>query len=398
LRATVKLVCLFADGDCMAPKTLLSTVFGRRLGLASFLAVSALAGVALAASGDPHAPPSKPEKPAAAPTKPAPSTRPHDEGSSKASKPAPKSPATGGGASGGHDSEERGEHPTAPSKSGSHAGPPKAGAGANKEQASPDAHPEHAAHSDAAEGMADEAHHPAASASPAETTTHDTQGVSAEQALRRLVEGNARFVHDLDNQTDRKVSRRAELAGGQHPFAIILSCADSRVPPELVFDTDLGDLFVVRVAGNTADDATLGSIEYAIDHLGSKLIVVMGHTKCGAVKAAVDTAGAGQQAADLPGHLPAVVDAIMPAVADTKSMKGDPVRLAVIRNIQRTVKALEECGPVLANAVASKGVQVVGAIYDLETGEVDLVREPSPSGAAREQTAGAHEKANAEAH
>lgn len=215
-------------------------------------------------------------------------------------------------------------------------------------------------------------------------------GVSADTALRRLIEGNARFAHNFDNQTPRDIDRRATLAGGQQPFAIVLTCADSRVPPELVFDQDLGDLFVVRVAGNTADDAILGSMEYAIEHLGSRLIVVMGHSKCGAVKAAVDTAKSGKTASDLPGHLPAVVADIMPAVHDVKDQPGDAVRAAVMRNVQRTVASLKRCGPVIQSYVETKGLKVVGAVYDLETGEVDLVPELSPAAPAA-QTVGAGE-------
>jgi carbonic anhydrase len=201
--------------------------------------------------------------------------------------------------------------------------------------------------------------------------------VSPDEAMRRLIEGNARFVHDIDHVTTRDIGRRGELASGQAPFAIVLSCADSRVPPELVFDQELGDLFVLRVAGNTADDAILGSIEYAVDHLGTKLILVMGHTACGAVKAAVDTAASGKGADSLPGHLPAVVAPIMPAVAETRKDAGDPVRLAVMRHVQRTVASLRTSGPSISGGVEAGGLRVVGAIYDLATGEVDFLPELS---------------------
>ncbi len=199
--------------------------------------------------------------------------------------------------------------------------------------------------------------------------------------MRRLIEGNARFVHDIDDQTKRDPSRRGKLASGQAPFAIILSCADSRVPPELVFDQELGDLFVVRVAGNTADDTVLGSIEYAVDHLGTKLILVMGHTSCGAVKAAVDTASAGKGSDALPGHLPAVVAPIMPAVAETATASGDRVRAAVMRNVQMTVESLRASGPSIKGGVEHGGLRVVGAVYDLATGEVDFL--PERTGSAK---------------
>ncbi|MBL9119328.1 MAG: carbonic anhydrase [Phycisphaerae bacterium] len=347
-----------------------STVLARRIGLAALVACSALTAVSLA--GDPHAPPSKPEKPAASPPK-APAT------GGKTTKPATKAPASEAAkheGAGSHGNEDHASKETAETQD-SHAAPTKAAPATDANKS--DTHDAH----DAAE--------PAKPTSGQEQSAHghsDSQAsVSPDESLRRLIEGNARFAHNMDDLTKRDVQRRAELAGGQHPFAIILSCADSRVPPELVFDQELGDLFVVRVAGNTADDASLGSIEYAVDHLGSKLIVVMGHSKCGAVKAAVDTSSAGKQASDLPGHLPEVVSSIMPAVAETKSAQGDPVRAAVIRNVQRTVLALQKCGPVLAEAVSNKGVRVVGAIYDLETGEVDLLPELSPSTATPARTA-----------
>src|SRR5262245_40561826 len=112
-------------------------------------------------------------------------------------------------------------------------------------------------------------------------------GLSAEQALARLLAGNARFVAHRERHPDITVRRRRALVSSQHPFAVILGCADSRVSPELLFDEGLGDLFVIRVAGNVVDDVVLGSIEYAVEHLGTKLIVVLGHEKCGAVSAAV---------------------------------------------------------------------------------------------------------------
>jgi carbonic anhydrase len=197
--------------------------------------------------------------------------------------------------------------------------------------------------------------------------------------MRRLIEGNARFVHDIDDHTKRDLKRRSELAAGQAPFAVVLSCADSRVPPELVFDQELGDLFVLRVAGNTADDAILGSIEYAVDHLGTRLVLVMGHTACGAVKAAVETAASGKSAESLPGHLPAVVAPIMPAVAETSGEPGDRMRLAVMRNVQITVANLRASGPAISDRIDRGGLRVVGAIYDLATGEVDFLPDISPS-------------------
>src|SRR3954447_12993305 len=138
----------------------------------------------------------------------------------------------------------------------------------------------------------------------------------SDQALAKLIEGNRRYAQNKEQHPDETMARRKELENEQHPFAVILSCADSRVPPELIFDQGLGDLFVIRVAGNIADGAVLGSIEYAVEHLGTKLILVLGHENCGAVSAAV----AGENAS---GHLSAFVSAIRPSVVAAASSPGD---------------------------------------------------------------------------
>src|SRR5438270_8287088 len=145
---------------------------------------------------------------------------------------------------------------------------------------------------------------------------HPVASVSADAALAKLKEGNARFVGSKVSQGKPTAARRAETAQAQHPFAIILGCADSRTSPEIVFDQNIGDLFVVRNAGNLVDDHGLGSIEYGVEHLGARLIVVLGHERCGAVTAAVasDTA---------PGHVQSVVRDIQPAVKGAKDKPGD---------------------------------------------------------------------------
>ena len=143
--------------------------------------------------------------------------------------------------------------------------------------------------------------------------------VSPDQALARLMDGNRRYSQNKEQHPDETLARRMELQSSQHPFAVILSCSDSRVPPELIFDQGLGDLFVIRVAGNIVDDDGLGSIEYAVEHLGTKLIVVLGHEKCGAVSAAVASETA-------PGHLTALFAAIRPSVLATASSPGDRLR------------------------------------------------------------------------
>ncbi|MDZ4754649.1 MAG: carbonic anhydrase, partial [Phycisphaerae bacterium] len=200
------------------------------------------------------------------------------------------------------------------------------------------------------------------------------EAIPADVALRRLIAGNRRFVRDIDDITRRDITRRSALAAGERPFAIVLCGSDSRVPPELVFDTDLGDLFVVRIVGNFADDITVGSIEYAVEHLGAKLIVVMGH-RCGAVNAAVKTARIGRSASDLPGHFGAVIAPLMTSARETAAQPGDPSRNLLVRSVQRTVLALRTSDPTIGRFVASQGVRVVGAVYDLETGAVDFVQD-----------------------
>lgn len=199
----------------------------------------------------------------------------------------------------------------------------------------------------------------------------EVKSVAPDAALAMLREGNARFVAGRSIHPDQNVARRTELAKGQHPYAVVLSCSDSRVPPELVFDAGLGDLFVVRVAGNTADDAAIGSIEYAVEHLGATAIMVLGHAKCGAVSAAVQTAETGAS----PGHLPAVLQPIYPSVAAVKGKGGDAVDLAVRANVVRVADQLRKAAPVLRERVEAGMLKIVGGRYDLETGRVEMVQE-----------------------
>lgn len=158
--------------------------------------------------------------------------------------------------------------------------------------------------------------------------------IAADEAMQRLKDGNQRFAADKATHERQHADRRAEVAKGQKPFAIVVCCSDSRVSPEIVFDQGLGDLFVVRTAGNVVDDVGLGSIEYAVEHLGTRLVVVVGHTECGAVSAAVS-------GGEVHGHLRAVVEAIKPAVEKVKGQAGDPVDNAVRANVRETVKHLE---------------------------------------------------------
>jgi carbonic anhydrase len=218
--------------------------------------------------------------------------------------------------------------------------------------------------------------------------------VSPAEAISRLKEGNGRFTagnpqHPHESVDERKymaansyenagiislgmtseqaTKRRAELAKSQHPFAIILSCSDSRVPPEIVFDEGLGDLFIVRVAGNVLNDEGLGSIEYAVDILGARLIVVLGHQSCGAVDAAMKTVAAKGKA---PGHIQSLVTAIKPVVDSTP--KGD-LDTTIKANVKHVVDALRSSTPILKARVDSGDVQVIGGYYTLDTGAVTFL-------------------------
>lgn len=187
-----------------------------------------------------------------------------------------------------------------------------------------------------------------------------------EQPLKRLQDGNARFVAGKVTVSSKSAKRLAEVAEGQKPFAILVSCSDSRVGPEVVFDQGLGDIFVVRSAGHVVDEVGLGSIEYAVEHLGPSLILVLGHERCGAVGAAV----AGGEAT---AHLPAVLDAIKPAVAKAMSQAGDAVDNTVRAQVREVVEQLQKADPLLSERVKAGKLKVVGARYDLDTGRVEVL-------------------------
>lgn len=190
--------------------------------------------------------------------------------------------------------------------------------------------------------------------------------MTAEDALKQLKEGNKRYVKGELKHPHTDVKRRNELTGSQYPFAVILSCADSRVVPELLFDQGLGDLFVIRVAGNIAKDKVIGSMEYAIKFLNTKLIVVMGHESCGAVGAALGEADPG-------GHIGVIIEKIKPAVYMSKRMPGDHLTNAIKVNAQLVSEELKESKPILQDAIKSSGVKVVSAYYNLSKGEVEFL-------------------------
>lgn len=186
--------------------------------------------------------------------------------------------------------------------------------------------------------------------------------MNAQAALSELKNGNVRFLNGTPQRNNQDATRVESLTAGQSPWAIILSCADSRVVPEIAFDTGLGELFVIRVAGNVANKSTIASIEYAVAHLGTKLIVVMGHESCGAVGAAIDNGG-GSESLD---HLLAE---IKPAIAAAKS---NDVNTVVKTNAKITAENLQERSSIITNAVANEGLEIVSAFYNLSNGSVDF--------------------------
>ena len=191
--------------------------------------------------------------------------------------------------------------------------------------------------------------------------------------LAELLEGNKRFVHGALAHPRRSPEDFAPLAEGQAPQAIIVGCADSRVSPELVFDQGVGDLFVVRVAGNIVSGAgasVKGSIEFAVAELGARLIVVLGHEACGAVKAAITHIDANDV---LPGSIWELVDVIRPAAAAVRDKPGDKLENAIAANVKAGVEKLKGLDPILSAFVKKGELKVVGAVYELRTGLVKLL-------------------------
>ena len=187
--------------------------------------------------------------------------------------------------------------------------------------------------------------------------------MTSQESLNRLKEGNVRFVADHLDGKLKDSSRRKSLLDGQQPYAIILGCSDSRIVPEIMFDTGLGELFVVRVAGNVANTSSIASIEYAVVHLGTKLIVVLGHQSCGAVTAAVAGGDNGYNLNHLLSH-------IIPAI--TASKKGASINEVAIKNAELTVGELKNRSDIIKNAIDKGDVKVIAAYYNLDSGKVDF--------------------------
>ncbi|PMR59534.1 carbonic anhydrase [Verrucosispora sp. ts21] len=209
-----------------------------------------------------------------------------------------------------------------------------------------------------------------AAARPAVAAETKRPPVTPDEALRRLLHGNHRFVTGHSRHPHQSLNDLRRLAAGQHPFAILLGCADSRVAPELLFDQGLGDLFDNRVAGNIVDDLVLGSVEFAVEEFHSPLIVVLGHERCGAITATIDAIRSGGTA---PGHIGTIVDSLRPIVQPVLGQPGDPVDNSVRANVRAQVRNMIERSPIIAERVHERALRVVGARYDLDTGHVTLV-------------------------
>jgi carbonic anhydrase len=207
-------------------------------------------------------------------------------------------------------------------------------------------------------------------ATPAAAHGTEPHPTTPTTALNYLLAGNKRFYEGTAQHPRQSLADLRALATGQHPFAITLGCADSRVAPELLFDQGLGDLFDNRVAGNIVDDLLLGSMEFAIEEFGVPLIVVLGHERCGAISA---TIGAIESGGTAPGHIGTIVEALRPVVEPLIGGPGDVVENAVQANVRAQVQYLLATSEIIAEKVHSGALGVVGARYDLDNGKVTLL-------------------------
>lgn len=201
------------------------------------------------------------------------------------------------------------------------------------------------------------------------SASDEKNSIAPDLALQKLIDGNLRYAQGNASHPNQSLERRAELTLGQHPFAVILSCSDSRIPPELVLDQGLGDIFVIRTAGEVVDNASLASIEYAVDHLGVPLVMVLGHDSCGAVTAAV-------QGGEAEGHLGSLIDFIRPAVEQAREAgeESDLLNSSIDNNVHNIVEALENSQPILSEKVEKGELTIVGARYHLDSGVVDILK------------------------
>ncbi|MEW6053710.1 MAG: carbonic anhydrase [Nitrospirota bacterium] len=201
-------------------------------------------------------------------------------------------------------------------------------------------------------------------------------GSAGDEALQKLMDGNKRYVEGSLGQKDIGDTKRKELLKGQKPFAIVVTCSDSRVAPELLFDQGLGDLFVIRVAGNVVDPIGLGSIEYAAEHLHSPLLVILGHEKCGAVGATIDAKGKPE------GNIGAIVKKIQPAAAAAKKKGGSKdeiMEIAIHENVKNVYKDIMKNSSIIRHLADAGKLKIVGGEYMLSTGKVEMVELPAIS-------------------
>ena len=200
------------------------------------------------------------------------------------------------------------------------------------------------------------------------SASEEESSITSELALQQLMEGNLRYAEGNASPPHQSLERRAELISGQQPFAVILGCSDSRIPPELIFDQGLGDVFVIRTAGEVVDNASLASIEYAVDHLGVPLVMVLGHDSCGAVTAAV-------QGGEAEGHLGSLMDFIRPAVEQAREAGegSDLLNGSINNNVFNIVEALKSSQPVLSEKVDAGELMILGARYRLDSGLVEIL-------------------------
>ncbi|MBK5274022.1 MAG: carbonic anhydrase [Desulfuromonadales bacterium] len=216
-------------------------------------------------------------------------------------------------------------------------------------------------------------------------TSGSTPPLSPDEALQRLMDGNQRYVEN--QMTGSKLCdlpTRTGLAKSQHPYAIILTCSDSRVPPEIIFDKGLGEIFVIRIAGNVPDPVVLGSIEYAAEHLGSPLVMVLGHERCGAVKATVDAKGKSSGSANIDAIVKTIAPSVKTAAKDCQACKDDKkcadtkkdefVECVVDANVKTVAAGLTKKSKILDHLLHEKKIKIVAAKYDLDDGKVTLFK------------------------
>lgn len=196
---------------------------------------------------------------------------------------------------------------------------------------------------------------------------HGSNNLSADEAMKKLIEGNARFVTLKEQHPDDTKERRQEMLKGQHPFVVILSCSDSRVPPELIFDQGLGDIFEIRNAGNVLDEHVIGSIEYAVMHCGVKLIVIMGHQDCGAIAATLSGKSETK-------YIKSLEDSIQPAVEECKKHGQEVTSDNVVKaHVMQDIEELMSQDTDLVKYMKENGVKLIPAYYHLDTGKVDFL-------------------------